>query len=300
MQSAINSKFAVGLALGIGRIVPPRAGRRLANFVADRITRRRHDRMVQAVRANQWVVSGEKLSARELDEAVQGTFRHTAYCLYNLYHYLEKPAAMQVFVEYSPHVEAIIERTRQSSDPLIVVGLHLSNFDLMIRAAMLRGLKALALAMSRSNETSGYEWQNRLRQQAGLEILPASMASLRTAVKRLEEGGTVVTGMDRPLPGSKYHPRFFGREAELPVMHIHLALATGVPVIVVAATMGPDGKYRINASEEIHMTPHPVKREAILQNAELTLEVAEELIRQAPQQWSMFYPVWPEVIESMP
>ena len=36
--------------------------------------------------------------------------------------------------------------------------------------------------------------------------------------------------------------------------------------------------------------------EEILMNAEKVLEVAEVMIRQAPEQWSMFYPVWPDVL----
>jgi len=300
MQAALNSKFAVGLALGIGRLVPPWAGHLLADFAADRIAQRRQDMMVQSVRANQWVISGEKLTSNELDQAVRDTFRHTAHCLYTLYHYLQRPEAMQAMMEYSPRVEAIIERTRQGDYPLIIAGAHMSNFDLMIRATTLRGIKALAIAMSQSEENSGYEWQNRLRQKGELEILPASMAALRTASNRLEQGGTVVTGLDRPLPGSKYRPRFFGRHAELPVMHIHLALRTKAPILVVGASMRPNGKYRIIASEEIHVEPHRDKREAILRNAEMALKVAEELILEAPRQWSMFYPVWPDVMESVP
>lgn len=300
MQSAINSKFALGLALSIGRLLPPKLGHLLADFAAGRIALRKQDRMVKAVRANQWVVSGEKLTSIELDKAVRDTFQHTAHCLYTLYHYLQRPAAMQAMMEYSPRVEAIIERTRQGNYPLIIAGAHMSNFDLMMRATTLRGLKALAIAMSQSEENSGYEWQNRMRQLDELEILPASMAALRTAVHRLEQGGTVVTGLDRPLPGSKYRPRFFGRQAELPVMHIHLALRTNAPILVVAASKRPNGKYSILASDEIQVEPHRDKGEAIVRNAELTLAVVEELIQEAPQQWSMFYPVWPDVMGNVP
>jgi predicted LPLAT superfamily acyltransferase len=35
-------------------------------------------------------------------------------------------------------------------------------------------------------------------------------------------------------------------------------------------------------------------------NTEMVLKVAEGYIRQAPYQWAMFYPVWPEALNEMP
>jgi KDO2-lipid IV(A) lauroyltransferase len=99
---------------------------------------------------------------------------------------------------------------------------------------------------------------------------------------------------------SKYCPRFFGRPASMPVLHILLALKTNAPVVVTAAIMRPDGIYQFFASDFIAMQPHSDRHTEILLNAERVLSVAEGFIRQAPQQWAMFYPVWPEALEEMP
>jgi KDO2-lipid IV(A) lauroyltransferase len=38
----------------------------------------------------------------------------------------------------------------------------------------------------------------------------------------------------------------------------------------------------------------------IVQNAENVLKVAEGFIRQAPGQWEMTFPVWPEAMNEVP
>jgi KDO2-lipid IV(A) lauroyltransferase len=156
------------------------------------------------------------------------------------------------------------------------------------------------MALSLSQPGSGYRWQNELRSEWGIDMAPASMASLLEAARRLRAGGTVISGLDRPLPGSKYRPRFFGRPAALSAMHVFLALKTNVPIYVLAAVMRPDGVYAIKGSEPVQMVPRPDRHTELIYNAERVLAVAEDFIRLAPYQWSMFYPVWPEALEEVP
>jgi lauroyl/myristoyl acyltransferase len=300
LQQLVNSRYAVGLALGIGRAVPPSLGEPFVKFAADRMASLRQTAIVQAVRANQWVISGEQLSAAKLDQATRAVFRHTGQSLYHFYHNLHDTAVLQQRVAFTPMAERLLARARAGRDAVVIVGVHLSNFDFIMRAAALQGLRALAIAMPRSAGTSGYEWQNEMRREAGIEILPASKLALRRGIDRLRQGGAVVTGIDRPLPGSNYRPSFFGRPAALPAMHILMALKAKAPVVVVGAVMQPDGVYKIDASDPIWMQSYPERHNEIVTNAESVLKVAESFIGQAPQQWAMFYPVWPEVVPQLP
>lgn len=290
-QSIINSRFGVGLAMGLGRYTPLRLGYPIARYAANQISRRAQLGIVKAVRANQAVVGGD-LSSAELERRVNETFTQTAYCLYDLYHNLWNPAAINDLLEWSPGIDALVKSRQNASQGLTIVGVHMSNFDFVAQAASMRGLRALSLGLP--NPGGGYQWQNDLRKEAGFVIVPASVAALRQATKLLEQGGTVMTGIDRPLPESKYLPRFFGKPAALPVMHVVLALKTQTPVIVAAAFRDERGCYHIEISEPILMQPYPDRQEEIVRNAETVLEAAEGFIRRAPTQWSMFYPVWPE------
>ena len=44
------------------------------------------------------------------------------------------------------------------------------------------------------------------------------------------------------------------------------------------------------------MIPHPDREQEILQNAERVLQAAEDMILRAPEEWVMFYPVWPDTL----
>jgi lauroyl/myristoyl acyltransferase len=298
LRSFSSSRLGIAIALAIGRFVPPRIGYPLTETIARWLVSKKQSNMVQAVRANQWMVSQGGMTADQLDEIVYKTFRHQARCLYMYYRQLYDPKTSEGLVEITPKFAEVIKQTRDNINPTMLVGLHMSNFDLLAYAASRYGLNALGLALG--DPTSGHQWQYEIRQSYGFNVVPANVSTIREAEKRLREGGTVLTGIDRPLPKSKYHPRFFGHPAILPVIHIHLATRTNVPVVVVAPIMDADGIFRVLASDPIIMENHSDKQTTVTKNAERVLEVAEGFIRQAPYQWVMFFPVWPSALEKMP
>ena len=298
IQDFTNSPLGIVLALGIGKAIPSRQGYALAGWLANRISASDNRKMVQSVRANQWVVAGGNLSKPELDAVTLATFRNTGRSLYDLYHNIDNPAGILRKVTFSPEFEAFKRKAAESSHGWVVVCPHMSNFDLAGRALGLSGLKFLVL--SYPEPPTGYRWQNYMRRKTGLEILPMSVTALRTATERLQAGGIVLTGVDRPIEDANYRPLFFGRPAYLPVGHVRLALKTGSPVLVVSCMTRPDGTYYIEACEPITMKAYTDRQDEILRNAEPILERVEEFIRREPTQWSMFYPVWPDAISEAP
>ena len=298
LQDLLNSQQAGRLALWVSRRIPPHMGQGLARVLANWIASQDSLPLVQAVRANQWVAGGEQLSADQLDRVVRDTICSLADSFYTLFHYLDDPAAMQAMIEYSPQAKEVIARDQKSDEGAIVVGVHMSNFDLVAQTAAHHGLRALAISVPQPDQA--VEWQHNIRRNAGIEILPASMANIRQAIKRLQGGEIVLTGLDRPIPDPKYRPRFFGRPANVPVHYVQLALKARVPVVVMAAVRQDDGVYQILSSDYIYLEPNPDRKMEMEHNAERVLSIAEDFIRQAPQQWAIFQPVWPEVQELVP
>ncbi len=293
LQSIINGPLGVGTALFLSRAIPPKFGYALGSRLAGLLARR-DTPMAQAVRRNQWVVSGGRLTSAELDRAVLSTFQSTAHCLYDLYHYMHNPQAAARLVRTSPSTLEFIRSGQEQPGGKVLVGLHMSNFDFAMQAAAGWGLKALAITLPELGP--GYKWQYDLRRKAGLDIRPASINLFREAVRHLRAGGMVLTGIDRPQENSKYRVQFFRHPAALPVFHIQLALKADAPVYIAAAVLQPDGIYEINITGPIHMQPYPDRHAELVRNAEAVLAAAEEIICQAPHQWAMFYPVWPEVL----
>jgi len=156
--------------------------------------------------------------------------------------------------------------------------------------------------LSFPNPNDAYKMQNKLRRRVGIEITPMSLSAFRKARKRLREGGSILTGLDRPLVGNqleKYQPKFFGRAANLPVAYVRIAKEANAPIYMMACISQPDGSYLLTGSEAIWVAAKQDMSAEIIFNAERVLSKAADLIRQRPEQWAMFYPVWPEVLDEI-
>jgi KDO2-lipid IV(A) lauroyltransferase len=180
----------------------------------------------------------------------------------------------------------------------MIVGLHLSNFDLILQWLCQQGMKPLILTIP--DPRGGRRVEYEMRKKTGLNLLPASFSAFRQAIKHLQQGGSVVTGIDRPIPEPQACPRFFGRPAALPIHHIFLASKAHVPIVIAVTNLRQDGKYHVFASDFIEMDSQSDPAVEMLRNAEKVLSIAEEFIRRAPQQWSVPLPVWPEVMDRVP
>ncbi len=297
-QQIINSSFGISLASALGRGIPPWLGHRLANFVAERIAARRNSKMVRAVRANQWVISGEKLEGAALDEAVRQTFRNAARSIFDLYHYTHDAAAPDRLIVLDQGVQQLFERQEFGQRGLVMAGLHISSFDFVLQALHLRGFRPMVLTIPDPRGGRRVEFER--RKKTGMNLIPASVNALRQAIKYLQQGGAVLTGIDRPIPDAKYRPRFFGRPASLPTHHVYLAMRAHVPVMIMVTNPQPDGKYTVIKSQPIEMESHPDRQVEMLRNAEKVLSIAETFIRKAPHQWTISLPVWPEALEQVP
>jgi len=298
IQQIINSSFGVNMLSTIARLIPVRFGYRIADFAADCIVANPRSRMVRAVRANQWVISGETLDKEALDRAVLEAYRNSAHSIFDLYHYIKNPGAIEQLIVFNTAVQQLIQRPEFDQRGLMVVGMHISNFDLVLRVLTQKGMRGLILTITDPQGSQRVEYE--MRKKTGMNLVPASFSTLRHAVKYLQQGGMVMTGIDRPIPKPKCRPRFFSRAADLPVHHVYLAAKAHVPVLVMVTIRFPDGKNHIFTSNLIEMESHLDADTEILLNAEKVLSIGEDFVRQAPNQWSITLPVWPEVLDQTP
>jgi len=300
LMNVFTSRWAVGLGLSTSSITPPRIGYPLANGIARLVAARRTSAMAMAVRANQWIVHDEHISAAELDLAVLRVFQNMGRGLYDFFHYINNPEAFRRMVVFDAPYEAAFERAKRNRCGTIYVAPHMAGFDVIGRAMVLRGTPMQFLTYP--DPPGGYQWQNALRELPGARITPMSIDAFRAASQTLAAGGAVVTGVDRPLPkpDSKYRPRIFRRPAIMPVFHIKLALRHKLPITVISGYLREDGHSAAGASEPIPMEHRPDPVEETVVNAERVLLVIARDIRKAPDLWGMLYPVWPESLAAMP
>ncbi len=298
LQSLINSRFGIGLILALGKIIPSSIGYPLAEKVSLRLSAQNNSGIVRAARANQWIISGRSLSSEELDAQTRETFRQTSRWLFDFYNNIDNYQAILDRVALSPKLVNFLTDRLGGDEGTILVAPHLSNFDFGGRALVLHGFDIQVLSYPQPH--GGYQWQNKLRKDIGMNVTPMSLESMRAAKTRLRNGGVVVTGMDRPLDRSNYHPRFFSFPAAVPTSYIRMALQTNSAVQVIACIGLPEKNYRVECSDLIYMEPDNDPVREIEKNAEKVLREAEKFIRAYPTQWAMFYPVWPFALEEMP
>lgn len=298
LQSIINSRLGIALVLALGKIIPAKIGYKLANRVGEWIASKKDSGIVRATRANQWVVTGKKLSKEALDEQTVENFRQTSRCIFDLYHNMYNYEGILKRVILSPKLVEYLDSRKDSKEGTLMLAPHLSNFDLAGRAMALHGYDIQALSYPQPR--GSYQWQNRLRKDIGINITPMSTESMRLAKSRLKEGGYVLTGIERPLAETNYYPKFFGQPAPVPTSYVRMAMQTHSAILVIACIGTPETDYHVECSDLIYMDAYDNVKEEIERNAEKVLKQTEPFIRENPTQWAMTYPVWPEAINEMP
>lgn len=296
VETLLSSRIGLNIVILLAQVLPPGLGYRLAHQVAGWLAARRQSELVQSVRSNQIVVAEDSISPAQLDRRVQAVLRNSARSIYELYHYFPRPQEAQQLFVFEPSFQKLIERPEFDQRGVIVAGLHMSSFDLALRLICRLWIRPLVLTIP--NPRGGRQMEFEIRRRSGMNLVPATVAGLRQALRHLKRGGMVVTGIDRAEPMSEFQPRFFGKPARLPVHHTFLALKANVPVVVVASQRQDDGKYHIRASDPIEMEHSADLNHDLLYNTERVLALAEQFIRQTPEQWIMSRAVWLKVPES--
>jgi lauroyl/myristoyl acyltransferase len=291
LRNIYNSSAIIQLGIFLGRIIPAKPGFWLADRIGAYLASKKENPLVRTLRANLKVVYGGNPDESHLDEIVTTSLRGHLCRLFEFYHYLDRPAEIDRRMRFSPEVQHLVEDWRAKPFGVIILGVHVSAFDLGLVSLAHHGLKILALSVP--NPSGQYNSQNEIREDHGLEVAPISTSTLQMARRRLQQGGMVVTGLDRPVEESDFSPRFFGQPSRLPVFYTRLALRTGVPILVVGIQDDAEGVHTIVCSEILRMEPRPDPHEEIIYNTERVLAVAENFISPNPELWAMFFPVWP-------
>ncbi|MCD6402208.1 MAG: lysophospholipid acyltransferase family protein [Anaerolineales bacterium] len=299
IQTITNSRYGINAGMAIARALPPRVGYFVNRILVYLIAKRKSSPLNKSIRLNQWIIHDQQLSAQELDVQVKKVLNHAARCLFDFFHVLSDKEKIKELAPQTENAKRWVELTRNGKRGGFIAGPHLSNFDLVFLANGFRGLQGLVLTYG--NPTSGYGIQNKIRENTGLEIVPViGEKSYKKAVDFMKSGGFVITGVDRPIRKKSHMMNFFGYPSPLPAGHIRMALEANVPVSVVAPKMLPSGYYDVNVSDPIEMIHKDDPEEEIRINGEAVLKVIENYILKAPEQWLMFYLVWPQFMDQVP
>jgi lauroyl/myristoyl acyltransferase len=292
LQDLFSSQPVTGLGLFLAQHSPRWTGYGLARIAANVIARQKPE-LYWTVRANLRQIVGLEVDDGALHEMTRQVFYHAGQTYYDLFHTVGQPP--QVFLDTVQISASVVEHVRSEMDRgqgVLLLGTHMSNFDLGILAIGAHGLPAQALSVT--DPDAGFRVLNRLRATYGLEITPITPESLRAAIRRLKGGGLVLTGVDRPVVGDRELIEFFGRPAYLPVGPTRLALMTGATVFIGSCRHNADEGYVLETTGPVEIVRTGDHRQDILANARRIAAIVEGYVRAHPEQWMMFHPFWPD------
>lgn len=293
MQKFLLSPTINRIGLFLAENLKPKAAKWIIRLITNKLTHNRNNEQIRAVRSNQWMASGKKLSGAALDEQVERVYLSSARSIYDYFRCMRKEDQIRKMIHFDDNVVGLIERTIAGKESTLGLLIHMGAYDLGGYAMALRG--AFPFVLAYPNPNPGYQWHNELRRKAGIPVESLTMESFHKAVSHLRKGGTVLTGIDRPWKDGKLKPRFFGEPSDIPVTTIQMAIRTNTPVMLLACIRQPEGHYIVHGSQKIEVQKMKDRNQELLENTEKVLAVAETFIRSIPEQWSMFYPVWPEI-----
>lgn len=289
-----NSRLGPPLGILLARVLPGRTAYRLADSMAAATARRAELPVVHAVRSNQAVVRGLAYDHPELGLAVEQVLRNAARGYVDLFRAMAGgPEALVSSCEADDSLMTLLDRGLARGRGVIAVSAHMSCFDMFLLSLAARGYQAQAL--SYADPKGSYRVQNTLRRRYGLDLTPISPHALRSAMRWLRDGGLVLTGVDRPAPEGE-ELDFFGRKARLPIGHARLSIHTGAPILVGVVQSAGDHRYRVLGKALIDPKEEALERGDAVPLAQRAIAVLEDCIRGRPEEWLMFFPVWPVVL----
>jgi len=293
LKAFLTKGWPTRLGFTIGKHLPPRVGNAIANLGARLVVTFKPD-VYRTARANLRHALGDATSEDELDRALYCLFRNAARGYYELFHNVGRGIldadTFEPPVRMSPETKAYIEEGIASGCGLMILGAHISNFDLALIGLSLH-ISVEMQALSLAEPPPGFKFFNQLREQGNVYITPITPRSLRDAMVRLRQGGVVLTGVERPIGEGDEPVEFFGATAHIPTGYVRLPMRTDSLVMTIAAHY-EDGVYDVVGNPPMKMVCTGDTEADADTNLRRILDEIEAFVRRWPEQWMMFVPVW--------
>ncbi|MBK6317981.1 MAG: lysophospholipid acyltransferase family protein [Dehalococcoidia bacterium] len=185
-------------------------------------------------------------------------------------------------------LDAILERGQGA----VIACMHFGNWDLGAGATAARGYPLTVVV-----ETFADPRLDALiagaRERAGMNLVRMEKAG-PSLLRALTQNGVLALLIDRPVAEGGVRVTFFGEEVEVPAGPARLALRTGAKVVPTAFVRTSPGKPDVTAIcdfdiEAVSTGDRDGDTKALTQ---AIMQAHERIIRQHPDQWYMFRPMW--------
>lgn len=137
-----------------------------------------------------------------------------------------------------------------------------------------------------------FEWFVHMRERVDLTVLPVAATTISRLLGELSQGKVIALLSDRDVVGDGVPVTFFGKPTRLPGGPALLAIRSGAPLVPCAVYSQPSGHFLLHLASPLDTTRTGNLRADVARVTQSIAQAFEPLIRQAPDQWHVFQPMW--------
>ncbi len=298
LRDFFRNQKVIETALTLAQTLPRPLGYGLATIGANTIARRK-PAMYWRARANMAHVLGPDIDETTLHETTRKMFINAGKYYYDHYRAVRRSSkSIRRMVAVPQAFLDTVAKAQAEGRGVLLIGTHISNFDLGAMAVAAYGMRIQALSLA--DPPPGFKLLNQLRIEAGFEVTPIAPDTLRQAIHRLKEGGIVATAIDWPQDDDDHLTNVFGKPARVPLGPARLAMMTGAATIMLRFFSNPKTGYGMEHTEPMDMAETGNRKEDVQANTRRMVKILEEYILKAPEQWMMFHPFWASEPDDQP
>jgi KDO2-lipid IV(A) lauroyltransferase len=242
-----------------------------------------------------WVARDRRLARANLERVYSNwpadRVERTARCVFkelgrNVYDFLRYPDLSETARHHLIQLEGteVLEQLRHEGRGALIVTGHFGAWEILAARLVAEGYPLMAMARP-IKERRLEDLLSRHRERMGVRTFPSSQSPL-APVRHLRGGGFLGVLVDQRVKSGGTVVRFLGRPTRMTDGPARLALATHVPLVVVAIHRLADHRHHARIAAPIEPSGSPTA---------LTQLLATQLegeIRACPEQWMWFHPRW--------
>ena len=197
--------------------------------------------------------------------------------------------------EFDERVEFIgrerLEKARDDGRPLIIIGMHNSNWE-VLGAAIARSGLPCSITYRAANNPLIDRRILKSRETYGIGLMTAKGGDGAKELMTLIKSGRSVALMNDQKMNDGVEAPFFGHPTMTAPGPTKLALRFGAQLQPISAIRLDGARFRVEVAEPIELSTNPDRNEAILETVGRINQWVEGVIRQAPAQWFWVHRRW--------
>jgi len=210
------------------------------------------------------------------------------------YIYLDEVFNLEVEMEESDTIEILngetFQKLRDDGLPAILFTGHIANFELLPMVAAKFGLQIQSMYRRPNNKYAASQAEES-RKDLGQNLVASGAGSSFHLMSALERGEHVGLLVDQKFRRGIEVP-FFGKEAKTNPLLAKLARRYDCPVHGARTVRLPDGRFRLEITDELVLPRDKNGDVDIRGTTELVTNVIEGWVREYPEQWLWMHRRW--------